>query len=146
MSLKVATSVDIRVCDIMSSPVQTVTAGATLREAQEALAAAHVGGLAVVSESGKLVGLVSAQDCLDPRHSDPDAPVEDAMTRVLYALRPGDPMMQAVQLMVSEHIHRVLVVGDNGALVGIVTTMDVLRAVATAAPQMSRLAFVKIAE
>jgi CBS domain-containing protein len=144
MSLKVATAVDVRVCDVMSSPVLTLSAGSTLAEANAALASARVGGMAVVSETGRLVGMISAQDCLDPRHADPNAPIGDAMTRVLFAVRPGDPLTLAVQLKVDQHIHRVLVVGETGALIGIVTSMDVLRAMAASPAQRSHISFVRL--
>ena len=52
------------------------------------------------------------------------------MTRVLFAVLPTDPVTAAVRLMVREGIHRVLVVSDTGGLLGIVTSMDVLRAIA----------------
>ena len=54
--------------------------------------------------------------------------VRDVMTRVVYAVRATDPLLCAVKLMIDEDIHRTVVVGDNGAIAGIVTPMDVLRA------------------
>ena len=52
------------------------------------------------------------------------------MTRVVRAVRPGDPVMFAVRLMADENVHRVVVVDDDGKLAGIVSAMDVLRALA----------------
>ena len=52
------------------------------------------------------------------------------MTRVIYAVRAGDSILAAIRLMVDEDIHRVVVVGDEGEVAGIVTPMDVLRALA----------------
>lgn len=53
----------------------------------------------------------------------------DIMTRGLYGLAPGTPLDEAGRYMVERGIHRVLVVEDD-ALVGIVTSMDFVRAVA----------------
>jgi CBS-domain-containing membrane protein len=50
------------------------------------------------------------------------------MTHVVYAVRATDPAWAAVHLMLRENIHRVVVVDDRGALVGIVVPTDVLRA------------------
>jgi CBS domain-containing protein len=46
------------------------------------------------------------------------------------AVRPGDPAMMAVRLMVNEDVHRAVVVDDRGKLAGIVSSLDVLRALA----------------
>ena len=50
------------------------------------------------------------------------------MTRVIYAVRASDPVMHAVRLMLKEHIHRALVVHDDGAIAGIVAPTDILKA------------------
>lgn len=128
--LTIATERFLRVSDLMSSPVRTLPADARIEDAKLVLAKERVSALAVVTPHGKLVGVVSTTDVCDPRHDDPNAPVETAMTRVLYAVRPEDPATAAVRLMVREGIHRVLVVTEGGGLVGIVTSMDVLRSIA----------------
>jgi CBS domain-containing protein len=53
----------------------------------------------------------------------------DVMTRRLYALAPDTPIDEAAGYMVARGIHRVLVIEDD-TLVGIVTSMDFVRAVA----------------
>ncbi len=52
------------------------------------------------------------------------------MTKAVRAVRPGDPVMMAVRLMVDEGVHRVVVVDDKGKLAGIVSSMDVLHSLA----------------
>jgi CBS domain-containing protein len=46
----------------------------------------------------------------------------------VYAVRATDPVMHAVRLMLNEHIHRALVVNDDGTIAGIVSPTDILRA------------------
>lgn len=128
--IKIVTERLLRVRDIMSTPVRTVRADAPLAHAKEVLARERVSAVAVVTPDGRLVGVVSRTDVCDPRHEDPDATVASAMTRVLFAVRPEDPALLAVRLMVREDIHRALVVSEAGALSGIVTAMDVMRAIA----------------
>lgn len=128
--LTIATERIVRVSELMSSPVRTLRIDTQIAEAKLVLAAERVSALVVVSERGKIVGVVSSTDLADPRHDDPTASVETAMTRVLFAVLPTDPVTAAVRLMVREGIHRVLVVSDTGGLLGIVTSMDVLRAIA----------------
>jgi CBS domain-containing protein len=55
--------------------------------------------------------------------------VAEAMTRPVYALRPTLDVSAAADRMRSAGIHRVLVM-EGGTLLGVVTTMDLVRAVA----------------
>jgi CBS domain-containing protein len=55
--------------------------------------------------------------------------IEEIMSRPLVALSPHDDVCSAADLMRQKAIHRVLVVQD-GELVGIVTTLDIVKAVA----------------
>jgi len=55
--------------------------------------------------------------------------VDEIMSRPLVALSPHDDVLAAANLMRQKAIHRVIIV-ENGELVGIVTTLDIVRAVA----------------
>jgi CBS domain-containing protein len=73
-----------------------------------------------------------------PEPSDPTAEaleslrhlhVRDVMTRELLAVAPDDPLPEVARVMRDRRVHRVLVL-DAGQLVGIVSSFDVVRAVA----------------
>ena len=65
------------------------------------------------------------------RLSEPgDLTVDDVMTHLIFVVRPSDPAMLAVRLMVEEGVHRAVVVDDGGRLAGVISPMDVLRALA----------------
>src|SRR6185312_13965225 len=86
---------------------------------------------APVLEHGRIVGVVTKSDLVDPRFRAPSSEpitVRDAMTKAVRAVRPGDPAMMAVHLMVDESVHRVVVVDERGKLAGIVSSLDILRA------------------
>jgi predicted transcriptional regulator len=135
MSLKLAMPVETLVRDIMHPGVVTIPATATVVSAADILAQHHVQGAPVLDGIGRIIGVVTTTDLTDPRRSmNPDDSIEWVMTRVAFAVREGDPAMTAVRLMVREAIHRVIVVGDAGEPVGIVTPMDVLRAIDAGAP------------
>lgn len=126
----------LRVRDIMTTDVITLAASTTVDDAARSLTFHQVGG-APVLDHGRIVGVVSKSDLVDPRHratGAAKATVRDAMTKVVRAVRPGDPAMMAVRLMVNEGVHRAVVVDDRGKLVGIISPMDVLRALARGEP------------
>jgi CBS-domain-containing membrane protein len=53
--------------------------------------------------------------------------VAEVMTPAVFGVRPSTPAAEVVGQMVSLDVHRLFVVDDDGVLVGVVTTMDVLR-------------------
>jgi CBS domain-containing protein len=134
----------LRVSDVMTTSARTVTLGTPLRGARETMLKQQVSCLPVVTWGGRVVGMLSAQDCVDPKHDLDDTMVEHAMGRVLYAVRADAPLIDAVHLMVRQGTPQVLVVDDRGALLGQVTSMEVLRAAAARGPQASTIPLVKL--
>lgn len=55
--------------------------------------------------------------------------VEDVMIRNVVTIEPDEPVQRLAQLMFEGHFHRLLVV-DHGRLVGVITTMDLVQAIA----------------
>ena len=123
----------LRVADVMTSGVTFLGTTQTLDEAWQILHAKSISGAPVLDHRGQLVGIASKADLADPRHrsGDPAGTVRtvwDVMTRVVYAVRVNDALMSAIRLMIDEDIHRAMVVNDDGSVAGIVTPVDVLRA------------------
>jgi predicted transcriptional regulator len=121
----------LRVSDIMTRKVVTLSDQNSLEEAAWRLTANAVSGAPVRDINGRLVGVLSKSDLIDPDRAvagDEVPSVGDAMTPALLALREDDLAMDAVRLMVADGIHRVIVIDERGGLAGIVTPMDVLRA------------------
>lgn len=140
----------MRVRDIMTSPVTTVTPETPVREALRVMLERRISGLPVVDEVGMLVGLVSEGDFLrrselgtekkrswldflrghgraaeDYAHSH-GRTVGEVMTREVVAISHNAPLEEAVALMEKRRVRR-LPVTDGDAL-GIVTRSDILRA------------------
>jgi len=129
----------LRIADIMTEEVFTVPAGASAEEVAWALAIRNIGGAPVRDARGRLIGTVGKAELVDPhrgawprdggRGRPPIA--RDLMSPRLLVARADDPAMWAVELFVRERTSQILVVdGDDGAVVGIVTPTDVLRALA----------------
>lgn len=128
--VKLAMTNTVRVRDVMSTDVFALDVSETIEVAATHLTERHVSGAPVLS-GRHIVGIVSKSDLVDPRRIAANGhTVEGLMTRVVYAVRPADPLMTAVRLMVQENIHRVVVVSESGRLSGILSSMDVMAALA----------------
>ena len=122
----------VRVRDVMSESLVFLRTTTSLDHAWSELHEASVSGAPVLDDRGRLVGVISLADLADPRRRTADGGglVEGAMTRVVYAVRPDDSISVAMRLMIDERIHRVVVVNEVGAVVGVVVPMDILRSIA----------------
>lgn len=123
----------LRIKDIMTRGVYTVEAEASAGEAAWGLTRRHIGGAPARDAEGNLVGILSSTDLVNPEPSQwirGDATVGDLMTPEVISLYEEDPAMAAVNEMVKRDIHRIVVLDGDSKLAGIVTPMDVLRALA----------------
>jgi CBS-domain-containing membrane protein len=119
-----------RVRDVMTESVVFLRSDDPIETAWDAMHRHGISGAPVLDRHGKLVGIVSMADLADPRHRPPTCggTLEDAMTRVVYAVKADDPVLHAVRLMLRERVHRAMVVNEDGTVAGIIAPMDVLRA------------------
>ena len=177
----------LRLRDIMTREVLTVSPETSVRDAMALFATRHISGAPVLT-NGALIGVVSLTDLAELAASEPGVPTErldmldiddsvdlditpdldqtpaayfadywddagaevseriresegpewdslaehtvsEAMNRAVYALGSDSSVERCAEFMKQKAIHRVLVV-DDGTLVGLVSTMDITRAVA----------------
>jgi Zn-dependent protease/CBS domain-containing protein len=119
---------DIRVGSIMSSPVVTVAPALPVTRVIEMMYATKHLGFPVVDRD-MLVGMITVADVHNMPPVDRDAmQVRDVMNRGVIAVAPETPVVDALRIMGSKDIGRVLVV-DKDRLVGIVTRTDILKVV-----------------
>jgi len=116
------------VSEIMTRKVLTVAAEADVHDAAWGLMLKGFSGAPVKDETGRVIGVLSKSDLIDS-HRNPDnhGTVRDTMTPLLLTARSTDPLRTAVRRMVDLGIHRLVVTDEAGDLVGILTTMDVLK-------------------
>jgi CBS domain-containing protein len=53
--------------------------------------------------------------------------VRDLMTPAVFAVAPTTPAAKVVSDMIGLHVHRLFVVDEDGILVGVISTMDILK-------------------
>jgi CBS domain-containing protein len=91
--------------------------------AADALRARGQASAPVVDGEGRPVGIVSEADLLRAR---PGARVADAMERSGLAVTDAAPLSRAAALIVARGAERIAVVGADGALVGVLSALDVV--------------------
>jgi len=123
----------LRVRDIMTKEVFTLEAKATALEAAWALTRRAINGAPVRDNEGKLIGMLSKSDLVNPEPQDwikGEALVEDLMTPNVLGLYEDDLAAAAARGMAESNIHQAVVYSDDGKLIGIVAAMDIVKAVA----------------
>jgi CBS domain-containing protein len=133
-------SVEATVSEIMQPAPVTVRADDSLDMIEDLMSLGRVRHLPVV-DGERLVGVVSLRDLLahsltraldfEPRQRRvflKSVGVREAMSERLFTVRPDDPVKKAAETMLRHRIGCLPVVDPHGALVGIVTETDLLRA------------------
>jgi CBS domain-containing protein len=109
----------------MSSPVLTIQADESVKDAVDRLEEARVHAL-VVSSGTRPVGTFSQRDALREQGVEPSTRVEDAMDPCMVCLDRNVPVHRAARLAAVGGIEQILVV-HRREVVGIVTGTDFLR-------------------
>lgn len=115
----------MRIQDVMTSDVVSISPDAAIRDARETLRLNDIHHL-VVLQRGEVVGVVSDRDLADQTD---DVCVADVMTRGVATISRRATLRQAAGKLEGRTIGCLPVI-DRGKLSGIVTTSDLLRALA----------------
>lgn len=145
----------MKISEIMSSPVKTLNRDQTLEQAAKLMLDNHIGGIPVVDDDGKLIGMVTESDFSAKEHGIPfsrvfapqlfgkwmskegiekaydaarNITVDKVMSSPVITVGSDDTVAEAVRKMLEQRIHRV-VVSDDGTPVGIVSRHDLLKLV-----------------
>lgn len=130
----------MRVAELMQTEVQTVSSDAVLNDAVVSLADSHVSALPVLDETGRMVGVISTTDIVASEEEAEDrkarealferTPVRDLMTPSPLTISPAADIKEAAQQMLDADVHR-LFVTEGERLIGVISTTDIMRAVAS---------------
>lgn len=132
------TTAALSVGDIMALELVTVRADAPLDEVVRLLEQHHVHGVPVVDGAGSLVGVLSQTDLLRARSTEflwsnwSGLAVRHLMTSPALTIHRSASLTDAARKMERHHVHRLVVVadGDEAIPIGLVSTSDLVRAMA----------------
>ena len=111
---------------VVKDPI-TITQNMTVRDVLTITNQHKISGLPVIDTAGKVVGIVTNRDLRFETRL--DQPVKDIMTprERLVTVREGAKREEAMALMHKHRLERVLVVGKNFELRGLITVKDILK-------------------
>ena len=127
------TQTDLRVADLMTIDPITVSADASIEDAEELMRQNHVTGLPVVDLGSHLVGVISQTDLLYLalprvqaliRHRERGVRVGDVMSTPPVTIESGRRIRDAAILMNDQRLHRLVAVDEHGRPVGVISSMD----------------------
>lgn len=149
----------MRVAEVMTTEVVTVTTDTTLKEAARLMLERRVGGLPVVDSADRPVGILTEADfvsreaargqrtrhrlldlMLDRRQPEMATAelVGEAMTSELVVTQKDALVSAAAQVMIERAVKRLPVVDEAGHLVGVISRTDVLRVFARSDEEIKR--------
>ena len=130
----------MRVRELMQKDVKTVGLDAAVTEAIVTLTDCHISALPVVDGGGRMVGVISSTDILTSEAEATDSvarealfddtPIRELMTAHPLTVGPDADVKEAAQAMLYADVHR-LFVTDGDRVVGVISTTDIVRGIAT---------------
>ncbi|MEK7592854.1 MAG: CBS domain-containing protein [Patescibacteria group bacterium] len=142
----------MKVFDVMSRKIVTVSPKSELKELWKAIFKLHIHALPVVDAKNRLLGIVSEEDLLKPLYSNYQQYIEDFVTatdfeqmegkivevakllakdvmcpRVIFT-RVESPAMRALSRMLVRNVHQLPVLDNNDRIVGMITKGDIFDA------------------
>ena len=118
-----------KVCDAMTQNPIAVSPESSLQECARVMEANHVGAL-VIKKGEAIVGIVTEQDIVRKAVAHNMNPKTTKVSEVMAAdvkkIEPGKDIFEALVYMKDKNI-RHLPVSDNGKLLGLLTTKDILK-------------------
>ncbi|MEP7341368.1 MAG: CBS domain-containing protein [Acidobacteriota bacterium] len=129
--------------DVMVKDVITVSDTTLLKDVTKMFGEKRITGVPVVNAANELVGVLSETDVIRKTTSigawSPKM-AGQIMTKPAVTVEPNETLQRVCELMHNRQIHRV-VVAEGSQIKGIITTMDILRAIASHSKQQGQDTF-----
>ena len=123
----------MQVVDLMTTNVIAVTPDTPIKDAARLMFRHRVSGLPVVGDRGQVMGIITEADFLKlevarstEEQVDPVESVGEVMNSGVVTVAADVGVAEAAKMMVVQDVKRLPVVDDDGALVGIISRLDVV--------------------
>jgi IMP dehydrogenase len=104
----------------------TLQVTATVRDAEKIMREFKIGGIPVVDQNGKLVGIITNRDLRFQKNM--STPIEKIMTKENLITAPEGITLEKAELMLQDYkIEKLPIVNKRGKLTGLVTYKDILK-------------------
>ena len=124
---------NITVSDIMTKNPITVTLNNTIKETLKILFENHISGAPIVTQDGKIEGIISSLDLLVASGLQQfnmnlhELTGNRSVKKEVYHIYHNEPIKNALLLIVQKRIGRVVVLNGLDKLVGIITRSDLMK-------------------
>jgi CBS domain-containing protein/anti-sigma regulatory factor (Ser/Thr protein kinase) len=125
-------SYDLKINEVMTREVQSVTPSMRVSNVLEILRVRRISGVPVL-ENNSLAGILSIEDIVRAMEKDDlAAPVSQYMSHNVVSVNAYDPVIKALETFSQYRVGRLPVVDEGRNLVGIITKGDITRGILTA--------------
>ncbi len=124
-------NVSIPVKDIMAKALISVNPATTALQIAKMMEQGGIGAV-LVKENGNLVGIVTDRDFatkIAANNLPFETPVQEIMSSPLITINHDEPISAAAEMMTSKKIRK-LAVSENGTIVGLITSTDIVNQLA----------------
>jgi len=124
-------NISIPVKDIMAKALISVNPATTALQIAKMMEQGGIGAI-LVKENGNLVGIVTDRDFatkIAANNLPLETPVQKIMSSPLITINHDEPITAAAEMMSSKKIRK-LAVSDNGNIIGLITSTDIVNQLA----------------
>ncbi len=112
--------------NVMISDPVTIGVEGTVSDALSLMGEYKIGGIPVIDNKGKLVGIVTNRDLRF--ENDMSKKISEIMTRDLITTNQAADLVDAVAILQNHKIEKLPIIDDKGKLVGLITYKDITKA------------------
>jgi len=105
-------------------PTVIVTPDTPMAAVRRAFVEHRAAAIMVVDGDDNLLGILTRTDAL---RSEPDALAQDALSGIVFVLPMFASVERAAALMAYEGVGQIVITGEDGSLVGVISAVDIVR-------------------
>ena len=119
---------NIRARDLMRKEVVRLSPTSSVSDAFKLMVDNDLRLLPIVDQNGNLIGQLALEDIAWLRGRQLEAPVSTATIRRPLTAREEESLRSILERMLSTGVHHVYIIDDEGRLTGVISTIDIMRA------------------